>query len=417
MNYNDALKFIDSDDKRGHNRSLDTISRLLLLLGNPQDSLKFIHLTGTNGKGSTANFISTILEAGGYKTGLFTSPHILSINERFQINHEQIKNDKFASYMTRIRDVLYENKDLKPTYFEITVALGMLYFKENNVDIVVMEVGIGGRVDPTNIIKTAVASVFTPISIDHRERLGNTAEEAAIEKSGIIKKNSVVVSYFNSNRINEIIRNKAESQDSKICFLDMNDIKIISSDLNGSDFIFLGTEYHIRQIGIHQIYNASLAILTIKSIDLNINDDIIKNAISNIQWSARMTIVKKSPITIIDGAHNEHGFDSLINNINKIDRRRLIICLGIMKDKDIGPNLKELISMADVVLFTKIEYERAMPENELKDLFPSVNYRTFSKLEDAVAFSQEIADNNDLVIFTGSLYMAGELIKLFEINK
>lgn len=126
---------------------------------------------------------------------------------------------------------------------------------------------------------------------------------------------------------------------------------------------------------------------------------------------------KKSPITIIDGAHNEHGFDSLIKNINHIDRERLIICLGIMKDKDIGPNLKELIGMADVVLFTKIEYERAMPENKLKDLFPSVNYHTFSKLEDAVVFSQQIANTNDLVIFTGSLYMAGELIKLFEINK
>lgn len=417
MNYNDALKFIDSDDKRGHNRSLDTISRLLLLLGNPQDSLKFIHLTGTNGKGSTANFISTILESSGYKTGLFTSPHILSINERFQINHNHISDVEFAKYMSMIRDVLLENKDLKPTYFEITVALGMLYFKNNNVDIVVMEVGIGGRVDPTNIIKNTIASVFTPISIDHRERLGNTAEEAATEKSGIIKKDSIVVSYCNSKNINDIIINKAKSENSKTYFLDMDSIKIMSSDLNGSDFIFLNEKYHINQIGIHQVYNASLAILTVKSIGLNIDENIIKQSISNIQWSARMTIVNKSPITIIDGAHNEHGFEALINNINQIQRKKMIICLGIMKDKDIGPNLERLINMADIVLFTRIEYERAMPENELKDLFPSVNYHTFNKLEDAVAFSQEIADKKDLIVFTGSLYMAGELIKLFKINK
>lgn len=417
MNYNDALEFIDSDDKRGHNKSLDTISRLLLLLGNPQDSLKFIHITGTNGKGSTANFISAILENSGYKTGLFTSPHILAINERFQINHEQITDDEFAKYMKKIKDVLIVNEDLKPTYFEITVALGMLYFKENNVDIVVLEVGIGGRVDPTNIIKTTIASVFTPIAIDHRDRLGNTAEEAATEKSGIIKKNTIVVSYFNSENINEIIRDKALSENSNVYFLDKDGIKIISSDLNGSDFIFLNEEYHINQIGTHQVYNASLAILTVKSIGLNIEENVIKRAISNIQWSARMTIVNKSPITIIDGAHNEHGFDALINNINQIKRERLIICLGIMKDKDIGSNLKKLISMADVVLFTRIEYERAMPENELKDLFPSVNYHTFNKLEDAVVFSREIANKKDLIVFTGSLYMAGELIKLFEINK
>lgn len=413
MNYKDALDYINLDDKRGHTGSLDNISRLLDALGNPQDKLKFIHVTGTNGKGSTSNFIAAILKEAGYNVGLFTSPHILEINERIRVNHNPISNEDFGKYMDIVKKAI-EQLDFVPTYFEILIALGFVYFAENNLDIVVLEVGIGGTLDPTNIVKNTLVSVITPIGLDHKERLGDTIEEAAVEKSGIIKNSSVVVSYNNSESVNKIIADKAVEMNSSVKFFDQEKVRIIYSDLSGSRFEYNNHKYDLTMLGQHQIYNAVMAIMAIDALDWNIDGNTKARALKNATWLGRMTVVLKDPVFIMDGAHNEHGFEALLKNLKSLDNPSIILGLGVMKDKDIGPNLDKLTKLAKIVLFTRSEYERAMPEEELSEMFSNINYKTFSHISESIDYALKIADKDDLIIFTGSLYVAGELISIFK---
>lgn len=417
MKYSEALEYINSDDKRGHHPGLENIKRLLSLLDNPQDDLKFIHLTGTNGKGSTANFISLLLEEKGYKVGLFTSPHILKLNERFKINHIEIEDDDFTKYIETIRAITESDiLDFIPTYFEITVAVALLYFRDNRCDYVVFEVGIGGKNDPTNIISTTIASVFTPISLDHTERLGESPELIAKEKSMIIKKDSVAISYKNSPSIDSILTARARELGSDIFFLNDEDIEIIKSDIDGILFKYKGRRISIPILGSYQAYNLSLALLTLEKIGIDISTDEINSSLKKIAWPARMNKLSDKPIFIVDGAHNEHGFKALFDSISNLKYKKLILGIGIMKDKMISNNLRNLVDKADIVLLTKIDYERAMDESELKQIFPGKDCRTINKLEDCIRESIELADKDDLILFCGSLYMAGEIINIVNSN-
>ncbi len=413
MEYKKALDYINSDDKRGHTGSLDNISRLLDALGNPHNKLKFVHVTGTNGKGSTSNFIAAILKESGYNVGLFTSPHILQINERIKLNQQEITNNDFGKYMEIVKEAI-DKLDFIPTYFEILVALGLVYFADKNADIVVLEVGIGGAKDPTNIVKNTMVSVITPIGLDHKDRLGNTVEEVAFEKSGIIKENSKVISYNNVESVNKIFSDKAMEKNSPITFFDPSNVDIIYSDLSGSRFKYEDITYDLNMLGEHQIYNAVMAIITVKALGFESDQKAVYNALKNATWLGRMTVVSKNPTFIIDGAHNEHGFAALLKNLKSLNKPSIILGLGIMKDKEIGINLEQLTKLAKIVLFIKSEYERAMPEEELSDLFSDIKFKTFSNISESIDYALEISDKDDVIIFTGSLYVAGELISIFK---
>ncbi|MTI65123.1 MAG: bifunctional folylpolyglutamate synthase/dihydrofolate synthase [Firmicutes bacterium] len=425
MNYNEALDYIHSTGKFGSKLGLDNIKVLLDLLDNPQRDLKYIHVAGTNGKGSTSSFMSNILAKEGYKVGLFTSPYLEKFTERIRINNDYIPKERLAQLTKEVKDKIKKMLDrgyAHPTEFEIVTAIALKYYSEEEIDIVILEVGLGGRYDATNVIEDSLVSVLTPISYDHINVLGDTLEKIAWEKAGIIKENNLVVSYPQEVEAQNVIKNIVKEKNGKLVVSPLENINIKNNDSFGSTFDFTYKDFEFKNLsinllGFYQIYNASLALtvlLTLKEKGLiKLKESSIKKGLKSTTWNGRLEIISKNPNILIDGAHNIEGAKGLKKTLlESLEYDRLILGIAMLKDKDVENVLKEIIPLTDTVIVTEVKGNpRALKAEELKEKIKKYNSNCIIKknINKAVYESLNLVSSNDLIVFSGSLYLIGDV--------
>ncbi|MEJ8554751.1 bifunctional folylpolyglutamate synthase/dihydrofolate synthase [Tepidibacter sp. Z1-5] len=424
MNYNEALEYIHGTYKFGRVLGLDNITKLLSLLDNPQDDLKIIHVAGTNGKGSTCSFINSMLISGGYKVGIYTSPYLESFTERIRINSENIEESELARVTEIVKskvDNMVESGFNHPTEFEIVTAIAFYYYKEQNVDVVVLEVGMGGRFDATNVIKKPLINVITPISIDHTDYLGDTLAKIAYEKGGIIKDDCEVVMYPQDKESEAVIKEIVKEKNCTLTMANIENKEITQMDVLGQvfnckvkDTVYNNLE--IQLIGKHQVNNAIVAINVVRILrdkyGFEISDKDIYEGLKNTKWPGRIEVLTKEPLFIIDGAHNVDGAKSLCNTIdNYMGDKDITLVLGMLKDKDVRTVCEILIPRCKNVITTNPNNPRAMKADELKEIVNDLNKECAScdDIEKAVKLAIKKTDKNSVIICAGSLYMIGDI--------
>lgn len=427
MNYQEALKFIETSHKFGMRLGLKNTSKLLELLGNPQDKLKFIHVAGTNGKGSVCSFISNTLKEQGYKVGLYTSPYLETFTERIRLNGENIPEEDVARIVTLMKDkieIMVQEGFAYPTEFEIETAMAFYYYYEQKSDYVVLEVGLGGRFDATNVIKTPLASVIVSLSLDHIGILGDTLGKIAYEKAGIIKEDGITVVYKQEKEAEDVIKEVCKGKNNKYVEANFNDMVIKKSDINSQifDCTILGEKLEnmeISLIGEHQVNNAILALTVIKVLKdirkVEISEDSIRKGLLETKWPGRIEKIKDNPTFIIDGAHNEDGAKSLSKALKKhFKDKKMTLLIGMLKDKDIDSVLEILMDKFDKVITTTPDSDRAISCEELKEKIEKYveDVTAICDIDDAVKYVLENAKEDEVIISAGSLYMIGTVRKL-----
>lgn len=404
----------------------DIIKELLSdLFNNPQKDMKFVHIAGTNGKGSISTMISSILMHSGYKTGLFTSPSVASFMERIKVNNipmpfEQYKEirDKIIEYgPTIIKNKFYMEKGISE--FTVVTIAAFEYFKNNQCDISVLEAGIGGFKDSTNIIENPMVSVISSISFDHTKTLGNTLEEIAFQKSGIIKpKRPVVVSAGQSKEIYEVISKTAKNNSSELIIPDKSDIELISSDIdNGTVFRYKGTTLKMNLLGEHQLENALTALTAIDVLkrEMEIPEEAIKIGMETAFINARLEILCRDPLIILDGAHNESGLHSLTLFIEKyLKDKNIIGILGMCKDKNSTSEFSKILPLFSEVIPVEIpRFPRTMPISKLSGVVRrfSNNVTPIVEPEQAIKYAIQKCEQDTCILIFGSLYLARRIIR------
>lgn len=423
MNYEQAIKFIRAVHNNGTKLGLQRNGRLTELLGNPQNSYKIVHVAGTNGKGSTCNLIHDVLMASGYKTGLFISPHLEEFTERIQINKVPIDKESLVRITALVKEkieLMYEEGYDELTEFEVITAIGFKYFQEQNIDILVLEVGMGGRHDATNVIAESLVSVITTISLDHTEFLGNTLEEIALEKAGIIKENSNVIIYPQAEKIKDVIKQEATLKNTKIFEADANNIRLIHFDLDGQTFeymkkdVFNLPELKINLLGEHQLCNSATALLTLevlKEIGLNINENTIKTGFETCRFPGRFEVLRKNPVILIDGGHNINGIEYFAKAVKNIfNNKKIVLFYGMLKDKHPDTVLDLLVPLCKAIYTITPDSYRAISAIELADLIKKnytievVPLKSFDEASEVI----KGLEDDDVAAFVGSLYLIGE---------
>jgi dihydrofolate synthase/folylpolyglutamate synthase len=430
INYNDTIDYLYRLQKHGIKLGLENTMQLLSLLGNPQGSFRSIHVAGTNGKGSTSSMIASVLSSAGFRTGLFTSPHMVSFTERIKIDGVEIEEREVVGLTSEIREVIEsaqrsaidDQPSFLPTFFEFVTAMGFLYFKRRGVEWAVVETGMGGRLDATNVLIPEV-SVVTNIGRDHREFLGETLREVAGEKAGIIKRGIPVVSSSQEPEAMRVIAEKAAQQGASL-FVFGKDFIAHPRDIDryGATFDYEGkeqlNEIHIPLTGIHQVENASVAV---KTMELIIEKGafpprFIKEGIALTQWQGRLELVKGEDCNcdfLIDGAHNPSASRALANSLAEYfipSYEKVILILGVMGDKDMEGIIAPLLPLASELIFTAPAYDRAASPEKLaacarKRGFSSTVTET---VKDAMDKAVRMTPERTLVVITGSFYTIGE---------
>lgn len=427
MSYDEAMDYLSSVGRFGSNYGLKRTYRLLEILGEPQKKLKLIHIAGTNGKGSTTAMITNMLMGLGYRVGMYTSPYLEEFEERIQINGINIKKNTLAELMSVVKkavDQVIEEGFEHPTEFEILTSLMYLYYYEEKVDYAVIEVGLGGELDSTNVI-IPIVSVITSISMDHMSILGNTLGEIAMQKAGIIKENIPVIVYPQNEEAMESIFNKAEKLNSKIYEVSEDSgkfIKMISEEKVYQEIEVKGLKntYKVKLplIGEHQILNLSVALMTIEVLcekeNINLNKDLIEKSLENVVWKGRLEVLRINPLVVIDGAHNIDGIKMLRKNIEKYFKyNKIYLLLGILADKQVEDMIKEITPIAERVYALTPHSERAELSEELKKEIIKYNKNVIAleDYEEAYKSALNEASYDDLVLISGSLYMVGDMRK------
>lgn len=417
MNYTEALEYIHSICWTFTKPGLERISALCEKLGNPQDELKFIHVAGTNGKGSFCSMIDSVLRAAGYKTGLFTSPYIKVFNERMQFCGENIADDELAEITEYVKPYADSMED-KPTEFELITAIGFEYFKRKKCDVVILEAGMGGRLDSTNIIKSSLLSVITGISLDHTAFLGDTVEKIAAEKAGIIKENGDVLFGGNSKSVEEVIEAKAAEMNADYHFADKTSLDIVSSDLTGSTFNYLGfKEVKLPLLGLYQPSNAAnvlCALEILKRKGFNVSEEAVRAGLLAARWPARFEIISRDPLIIFDGAHNPEGIETAVTSIKRyFGDQKVSILTGVMKDKDYNYIAGKFAEISDRAFTITPQNPRALPAEDYAKVLEGVGIKATSyasvaaALDDAKKYAKE---TSTALLCLGSLYMYCEVI-------
>ncbi len=419
MNYNEAVDFIHSTKKLGNKLGLENIKRLMDTLGNPQDKLKFVHIAGTNGKGSTAAFISSILIEAGYKTGIFTSPYIQRFNERIRINNNDIENDDLAKTTALVKENienLVAEGNAHPTEFEIVTAIALKYFYDKNCDIVVFEVGLGGRLDSTNVIQTPELSIITTISYDHMEYLGETLQEIAFEKAGIIKPNGDVLVYPQEDSVKKVFEDISLERNAKLHKADFSTIRPISHSLDGQVFDFEKYKnLQIKLLGNNQLKNASMAIKAaelLASKGFKINEEKIRQGLLKAEWAGRFEVLCKKPVLVIDGAHNVQGIEAFVENIETYFlKQKITFVAGVLADKNYKEMFEKVIHLAKKFLTITPDNPRALSAEDLKSFLNNYieDVQAFESIEEAINNAIKNIDDNDVICVFGSLYFIGEV--------
>lgn len=419
MKYLDAVKNIESRIGKFKSKGNIRIKKFLENIGSPHKNLKVIHVAGTNGKGSTVNFIKDILKED-YEVGSFVSPHLITYRDRIKIGDNEISEEDFVEIAEFIikkePEIIDEFGELN--LFEFLTIMSIIYFDKKKVDICVIEVGMGGRADSTNIFSSdeKLISIITSISMDHMEYLGDTIEEIADAKAGIITEKGLTVTTNKDEKILKVIRNEAELKSSELYETKDLEVEVIESDLRGSRFkIKLDDfyEFNLKQIGSYQIENAigaiySLYLLNKKGI-LDINLEKIKKRIENSIWAGRMEIVSKNPLIILDGAHNFDGIKNLINSIENFNYNNLHLIMSVLSDKEHKKMLELISNYTKEIVITPLDYKRGSDSNELKKEAEEYGLKAeVLPIDEALEFYKEKYEKDDLILITGSLYFISE---------
>ena len=423
MNYESALEYLQNLTKFGFNFGLGRIEELMRRLGNPQDSLRIIHIGGTNGKGSTSAILSSILRAAGYRCGVFSSPHLHRYTERYRINGIEITEEKIAALITEVKphlDAMVTSGYEHPTEFEVSTALAFLYFARENVDYLVLEVGLGGAIDSTNII-TPLVSVITNVGMDHMDYLGNTLGEIATVKAGIIKSGIPLVTGVEQPEALAQVLAKAQQEAAPVKLINQDFCgKGVSQENHGQTLNYTSWRgkyegLFLTLLGSHQVTNCALALAVIDVLEecgyLEVSEQVLKVGLDQVKWPGRLEIMSQDPLVLIDGAHNYEGALALKEALEQLfPTKRKIFILGMLGDKERERVVRLLAPLADKVYVTKPNSPRATDWATMGEMLEKIGIKVeveeiiFKAIEKALS---EIPEDS-MVVITGSLYMIAE---------
>ena len=418
MNFKESIDWLYGFEKFGVKLGLERITNLCKELRNPQENYQIIHVGGTNGKGSVCRYISSVLTFSGFKTGIYTSPHLQRFQERFIIDDQEISEQDVAYLVEKIKPIVEKMKDL-PTFFEIVTAMCFQYFKEKKVDYAVLEVGLGGRYDATNIVKP-IQTAITNVSLEHQKTLGKTIDIIAIEKAGIIKNDIPIVTAAQKESL-DVIKKIADVKNANITVVDNS--KWIRNTSQG--FLIKGelNDYNVKtkMIGEFQGENIALALGVIEGLQVQgvyITDESITRGIEKTICSGRMEIINQNPLILLDGAHNPAGMNILKSVLETdFEYNNLVLILGILSDKNISKMLKIIVPLANMIILTKSNNSRACNPQELEKQVNGLKLKgktiITTNVKDAIDHAQKIAGKDDLICITGSLFTVGEARDIF----
>lgn len=416
MNITQALSFIHKTVWLGSKPGLSRTNHLLSLMGDPHKKLKFVHVAGTNGKGSTSACIASVLRKAGYKTGLYTSPYINVFNERMMIDGEMISDDELCELCEYIKPLSDSMTDDPPTEFELITALAMEYFSRNNCDIVVLEVGMGGELDSTNVIDSPECAVITAIDLDHTSFLGSTVEEVASAKAGIIKNGTSVALYDCRRSVYDVFADKCKKVGAKLTEAGFDKIENVKTSLRFIEFDFGRYEgLKLGLVGSYQPKNASVAITAIELLrekGYKISDENIYDGLKDVSWPGRFEILGENPVFVLDGAHNPHGMKATAKSLrDHFGGRKIVFVVGAMADKDVKGMMGMLLPLADSFIAVKPDNPRAMEAETLAELLRELgaDAEGCESVADAVKNAVQKAGKDGIVACLGSLYFSGEI--------
>lgn len=420
MDYKEALEYIDGVSWLGSKPGLDRVTELLEKLGRPQDRLKFVHIAGTNGKGSCAAMLASVMKCCGYKTGLFTSPYLFRFNERMQINGKDIEDSVLAELVSQVKPAA-EAMAEHPTEFELMTAAALLWFAAEGCDIVVLETGLGGRLDATNVITAPEATVITSIGLDHTQYLGDTVEKIAAEKAGIIKPGCDCVLYEQQESVMDVIRDRCEELGAILHVADFSRINSEFDSLYGQSFSYKGELYALPLLGKHQLKNAALALETVEVLRARgwkLEQSDVEHGIYAVNWPGRFELIHDEPLFVVDGGHNPQCAQTVVDNLmTYFPERHRVLLIGMLADKDVQGTLDVLDTAADEYVCVTPESERALPAAELAKLLEKYGKRvTVSPtIRVAVGAAGVAAGETGVVCAVGSLYSVGAIRACFDL--
>ena len=398
--------------------TLARIRALLDALGNPEQALKFVHVAGTNGKGSTSAMLAAILSAAGYRTGLYTSPHLVRFTERMSVDGTEIPDEVLVALTDRVlaaADACGESC----TEFELMTALGLLYFAEARCDIAVLEVGLGGRLDSTNVIPAPEVAVITNIGLEHTAILGDTREKIAREKAGVLKSGSRAVLYAQTPEVQQIVREVCREQSIPLTVTAPETLEVSVSSLDGQVFTYRGRgPYRMPLLGDYQLGNAAAALdaaEVLRGRGRAISDDAISRGLAAVRWPCRLELVRRRPDFLIDGAHNPQCVDALASSLEKLyGGKKLVFLVGVLADKDWQAMFERTLPLAKAFVTLTPESPRALPADTLADYLCTRGAQAHSAatLREGIKKALALAKKDGAVCFFGSLYAAGEVRQL-----
>ena len=415
MTYDEALTYIHHVSWRGSRLGLDRTRELLARMGHPERALRFIHVAGTNGKGSTVAMLAAILENAGYRTGMYVSPFISRFNERMQVNGAPISDEELAELTERIRPLADAMED-HPTEFELVTAIGFAYFARHGCDVVMLEVGMGGEFDSTNVIDTPALAVITNIGLDHTRELGPTIADIARAKAGIVKEGGTVVLYGENDEADKVFIDTCAKRRATCIVTDHGRIRNARADLNGLTFDF-GEEKDLRVglIGSYQLHNAAVALTAVEALrerGWRIPDDAVRRGLLHVRWPARFEVLSAKPLFVADGAHNPQGVAAAVESIRlHFPSHKPVLLLGVMADKDVPHMIDQLVPLAEAFVTVTPNNPRAMPARELADRLTELGGAATAcdSVEAGVRLAVALAGEDGVVCALGSLYMLGDV--------
>ena len=414
MTLSEAMAFIHRTDWKGSRLGLARMQSLMHLLGDPQNTLKFVHVAGTNGKGSTCAILRAVLTAAGYKTGLYTSPHLWRVNERMAVDGVEISDSDLCKAAERVKTAADQMADA-PTEFEILTAMAFVYFARQRCDIVVLEVGLGGRLDATNVIASPEAAVLCNIGLEHTEILGDTLAKIAGEKAGIIKEGCAVAAYPGTPEVEQVYRRICRERHAALHMAHFDDLRIVRSDLDGQELDWAGHgRVHLALLGAHQARNAAVVLETaalLRGRGFSISEDAVRQGFAAVQWPGRLEILSRSPLFIADGAHNPQCVETLTQSLcTLLPDTKLIFLMGILADKDYPQMLARLIPYARSFVCLTPDSPRALPADALAAMLRALGQSAVSCASAAEGIQVSLAASGGTpVVCCGSLYLLGEV--------
>lgn len=412
MTPREAVDYIERYDWSRTRLGLDRTRELLARIGDPQKALKFIHVAGSNGKGSTCAMLASILRKAGFRTGLYTSPYIQEFCERIRINGENIPGERLAAITERVAEAASAMDD-HPSQFELVTAIGMEYFREEGCDVVLLEVGMGGALDSTNAIDAPELAVIANIGLEHTEYLGNTLAEIASAKAGIIKTGCTCVLYDNEPEVVSVVERVCRERDVPLCRADFTQIEPLEATLFGQRFSYRGNTYTLSLAGQHQLRNAAVvleAVAALRDRGWNIPPRAVSEGLAEAKWPARMEVLGRSPLFLLDGGHNPQCASALADSLRALlPEQKFVFLIGMLADKDYRRVLELIDPLAREFICLTPPNERALPAAELADVLTGMGAKATvcGDLSGGIAAALEAAGKNGTVVCFGSLYLAG----------